>query len=96
MSQLRLLGDRVLVETIAVQATASGIIIPETGQGRPEQALVKAVGPGRREEGELVPVDVQVGDVVYFVRHSGVPIDNSGEEQLVLREQDILAVVDVG
>jgi chaperonin GroES len=86
------LGDRLLVKAIVEEETVGGIVIPQMAQGRPERAEVLAVGPGRRnDQGELVPVEISVGDVVIFIRHAGTHIGGLSDDFIVFREQDILA-----
>ena len=88
------LGDRVLVETITDEMTVGGVVIPQVAQGRPERARVLAVGPGARNDaGEIVPMEIEVGDVVIFHRHAGTHIGGLDDDFIIFREQDILARV---
>jgi len=92
----RPLNDRVLARRInADQKTAGGIIIPETAQEKPHEGEVIAVGPGlRNERGELVPTEVKKGDRVLFAKWSGTEVRIDGEDLLILKESDILGVVE--
>ena len=96
MTNIRPLHDRVIARRIdAEQKTAGGIIIPDTAQEKPIQAEVIAVGPGGRDEaGKLIPMDVKVGDVVLFTKWGGSEVKVDGEELLVLKESDIIGVVE--
>jgi chaperonin GroES len=88
------LGDRLLVETIIEEETRGGIVIPDMAQGRPERARVLAVGPGRRtDQGELIPMEIAVGDEVIFHRHAGTQVGSFDDNYIIFREQDILARV---
>ncbi len=93
---LRPLGDRMVVKPIEQEeVTSSGIYLPETAKEKPQQANVIAVGPGARDEdGERIAMDVSVGDVVLFARYSGVTIKLDGKEYLILKENDVLAIVE--
>jgi chaperonin GroES len=94
--KLRPLGDRVWVEPIEQeQTTASGIILPETAKEKPMEGKVLAAGPGVRDDkGERQPLDVKVGDRVLFAKYSGTEIKHEGTKYLIMRESDILAIVD--
>lgn len=96
---LRPLGDRVIVEPLEeeVQTFAGGqLILPDTAKEKPQQGKVLAVGPGRRdEEGKYIPMDVKVGDVVVYAKYAGTTFKTrDGKELLILKESDILAVVE--
>ncbi len=95
MALLKPLHDRILVKPMqASTKTASGIYIPETAKERPQEGEVLAVGDGKiLEDGKRLEVDVKEGDVVLFGKYSGVTTKMGGEEVLLLREEDILAVV---
>ena len=89
---LQPLGDRVVVEVIEEeQVTTSGIVLPDTAKEKPQRGHVRAVGPGRWEDGKLVPLDVAVDDEVIFSKYGGTEVKDSGEDYLILRESDILA-----
>ncbi|MCA1438380.1 co-chaperone GroES [Bradyrhizobium sp. BRP20] len=92
----RPLHDRVLVRRIvAEEKTAGGIIIPDTAKEKPQQGEVIAVGPGgRNEQGQLVPLDVKVGDRVLFGKWSGTEVKIDGEELLIMKESDLLGVAE--
>jgi chaperonin GroES len=90
------LGDHILVEPLEGETTTSvGIILPETAREKPQKGTVLAVGPGRRDdEGKRVPVDVSVNDRILFARYSGTEIKLGDRELLILREADVLAVLE--
>lgn len=89
------LGNRVVVEPLEEEhLTASGIVIPDTAKEKPQRGKVLAVGPGSRlESGARQEPDVKVGDVVLFAKYGGTEFKNEGRALLILREDDILAVV---
>ena len=95
--KFRPLHDRVVVRRIdADQKTAGGIIIPETAQEKPMQGEIVAVGPGARDEaGKVVALDVKAGDVVIFGKWSGTEVKIDGEDLLIMKESDIMGVVEV-
>jgi chaperonin GroES len=90
------LHDRVLVRRVAEeQKTKGGIIIPDTAQEKPSEGEVIAVGPGARsEDGKVTPLDVKVGDRVLFGKYGGTEIKVDGDDMIVLRESDILGIVE--
>ena len=92
----RPLHDRVLVRRVeAEEKTAGGIIIPDTAKEKPQEGEIVAAGPGaRNEKGELVPLDVKAGDRVLFGKWSGTEVKIDGEELLIMKESDILGVVE--
>ncbi|AMA59454.1 co-chaperone GroES [Bradyrhizobium sp. CCGE-LA001] len=92
----RPLHDRVLVCRIdAEEKTAGGIIIPDTAREKPQQGEIIAVGPGgRNEHGQLMPLDVKVGDRVLFGKWSGTEVKIDGEELLIMKESDLLGVAE--
>lgn len=93
--QMMPLGDRVIViPDSGDEITPGGVIIPENARGRSETGTVVAIGPGLRNEksGERLPMQVEVGDEVYFVKYGGTEISHEGEDMLLLRETDLLAV----
>jgi len=94
--KLRPLGDRVWVEPIERdEVTASGIVLPETAKEKPMEGKVLAVGPGAlNEKGERQPLDVKVGDRVLFAKYAGTEIKQNGTKNLIMRESDILAIVE--
>ena len=93
---IRPLYDRIVVKRIDEQETTrSGIIIPDSAQEKPQEAEVVAVGHGKRlEDGTLVALDVKVGDRILFGKYSGNDIRVDGEEYLIMREDDVLGVLD--
>ena len=94
--KLRPLADRVIVKRLENETkTASGIYIPDNAAEKPDQGEVLAVGPGRTsEEGKLVPLTVKGGDRVLFGRYGGQPVKVDGEELLVMKEEDLFAIVE--
>lgn len=96
--QIRPLHDRVIVKRVEQQRkTASGIVIPDSATEKPEQGEVIAVGDGKRlPDGTITPVQLKVGDQVLFGKYAGQTVKLDGEEVLVLREDDVLAVIDAG
>lgn len=93
---LKPLGDRVVVKPVEQdEQTASGIFLPETAKEKPQQGEIIAVGPGARDEdGERLAMDVEVGDRVLYARYSGTSVKIDGKEYLILKESDILAIVE--
>jgi len=93
---LKPLGSRVVVEPIEQEEiTAGGIVLPETAKEKPQQGLVLSVGPGDRDEnGKRIAMDVAVGDKVLFAKYSGTEIKMDGKKLLILRESDLLAIVE--
>jgi len=93
---LKPLGDRVVVEPIErEERTASGIILPETAKEKPQEGEVLAVGPGRRDDdGKLIPMDVKKGDIVLFAKYAGTEVKVEDKKLLILKESDILAIVE--
>src|SRR5271156_7207840 len=91
---LQPLDDRIVVRpSEAEETTASGLVIPDTAKEKPQQGEVLAVGPGRRAEntGELIPLDVSVGDTVVYSKYGGTEITIEGEDLLILSGRDVLA-----
>ena len=93
---IRPLHDRVLVRRIEQdQKTAGGIIIPDTAQEKPQEGEVVAAGPGARgEDGRLAPLDVKAGDRILFGKWSGTEVKVDGEELLIMKESDIMGVIE--
>ncbi len=89
------LGDRVVLKVLeAEEKTASGIVLPDTAKEKPQQGKVLAVGPGRYgEDGKLMPMSVKDGDTVLFAKYAGTEVKYGGEELLILKESDLLAIV---
>ena len=94
--KLRPLHDRVIVKRLEEERkTASGIVIPDTAAEKPDQGEVLAVGPGKRnDDGKVSPVDLKVGDKVLFGKYSGQTVRVKGDELLVMREEDIMGIVE--
>jgi len=93
---LQPLDDRIVVRpSEAEQMTASGLVIPDTAKEKPQQGEVLAVGPGRRSDttGEIIPLDVKVGDKVVYSKYGGTEITEGGEDLLILNGRDVLAKV---
>jgi chaperonin GroES len=92
---LQPLGDRLIVEALEdEETTASGIVLPDTAKEKPQRGRVLAVGPGgRNDKGDIVPMDVAVGDEIIFSKYGGTEIKLGTDEVLVLRETDVLAKV---
>src|SRR5258706_14165339 len=91
---LQPLGDRLIVEVLDEEETTfSGIVLPDTAKEKPQRGRVLAVGPGNRSEqtGELMPLDVAVGDEVIFSKYGGTEVKLGADEVLILRESDVLA-----
>jgi chaperonin GroES len=94
--KIRPLQDRVIVKRIAEEEkTKGGIIIPDTAKEKPQEGKVVAVGKGKvNEDGKVVPLDVKVNDRILFGKYSGSEINMDGEEHLIMREEDILGVIE--
>jgi chaperonin GroES len=95
---LRPLGDRVIVEPLEKEQETfadGALILPETAKEKPQQGTIIAVGPGKRDEdGEYIPMDVEQGQRVLYAKYAGTEIKINGKKVLILRESDILAVVE--
>ena len=93
---LKPLGDRIVVKALEAETTtAGGILLPDTAKEKPQQGEVLAVGPGRRAEssGDLIPLDLAVGDTVVYSKYGGTEISSDGEDLLILSSRDVLAKV---
>jgi len=92
---LKPLGDRIVVKPQDEEEsrTASGLVIPDTAKEKPQLGEVLAVGPGEFRDGERVPMDVNVGDVVFYSKYGGTEVKVEGEDYLVLSSRDVLAVL---
>ena len=92
----RPLGDRVLVKRVEEEEkTKGGIIIPDTAKEKPQEGVVLAVGPGARDEsGKVQPLDVKTGDRILFGKWSGTEVKMDGQDLLIMKESDILGVVE--
>jgi chaperonin GroES len=94
---LKPLDDRIVVEpNEAEQTTASGLVIPDTAKEKPQQGKVLAVGPGKRAEntGDLIPLDISVGQTVLYSKYGGTEVTVEGKDLLILSSRDVLAVVE--
>jgi len=93
--KVRPLHDRILIKRVEEeQKTSGGIIIPDTAKEKPQEGRVIAVGNGKvTDEGKLIPLEVAVGDKILFGKYSGSEINLDGEEHLIIREEDVLAVL---
>ena len=88
------LEDRIVVKALeAVSTTAAGLVIPDTAKERPQEGEVLAVGPGRFDEGQRIPMDIKVGDKVLYGKYGGTEVKYGGEEYLILSSRDVLAIV---
>jgi chaperonin GroES len=94
--KLRPLQDRIIVKRIEEESkTAGGIYIPDTAKEKPQMGQIVSVGNGKKtEDGKVIPVDVKAGDKVLFGKYSGTEVKIEGEEYLIMREDDILGVVE--
>src|SRR3954447_18377083 len=94
---LKTLDDRIVVRpNEAEQTTVSGLVIPDTAKEKPQQGTVLAVGAGRRSDqtGDIIPLDVKVGDTVVYSKYGGTEITIDGEDLLILTSRDVLAIVE--
>lgn len=89
------LEDRIVVQAVeAEQTTASGLVIPDTAQEKPQEGEVVAIGPGRfNDSGDRVPLDITVGDRVVYSKYGGTEVKHGGQEYLILSARDVLAIV---
>ena len=94
-AKVKPLHDRIIVKRLdEEETTAGGIIIPDTAKEKPQEGMVVAVGSGRRDDGKVIALDVKAGDKVLFGKYSGTEIELDGEEHLIMREDDILGIVE--
>jgi chaperonin GroES len=95
---IRPLHDRIIVERLEEETkTAGGIIIPDTAKEKPQQGRVIAVGKGKKtEDGKVLPLDVKTGDKILFGKYAGTEIKIEGKEFLMMREDDVLGVIEAG
>jgi chaperonin GroES len=95
VTRVRPLHDRVIVKRLAEEEKSKGgIIIPDTAKEKPQEGLVIAVGSGRQEDGKIISLEVHAGDHVLFGKYSGTEIKLDGEEHLILRENEILGILE--
>ena len=94
--KIRPLHDRVIVKRIEEERkSAGGIVIPDTAAEKPDQGEIVAVGKGKKDEqGKVIPLDVKVGDKILFGKYSGQTVKVKGDELLVMREEDIMGVIE--
>ena len=93
--KIRPLHDRVLIKRLnEEEKTKGGIIIPDTAKEKPQEGRVMAIGKGRAEDGKVIPLDVKVGDKILFSKYSGNEIKIEGEEHLILKEDEILGILE--
>ena len=92
---LKPLGDRIVVkpQDDEESRTASGLVIPDTAKEKPQLGEILAVGPGEFKDGERIPMDVNIGDVVFYSKYGGTEVKVEGEDYLILSSRDILAVL---
>jgi chaperonin GroES len=94
-TKIRPLHDRIIAKRIdEEEKTKGGLIIPDTAKEKPQEGTVIAVGPGKQEDGKVITLDVKAGDRILFGKYSGTEIKLDGEEHLILREDDILGVIE--
>jgi chaperonin GroES len=94
MAKIQPLGDRVLIKPLeAEEKTKGGIILPDTAKEKQQEGKIMAAGKGRVEDGKVVALEVKVGDKVLYGKYSGTEIKVDGEEMLIVKEEDILAIV---
>ena len=94
--KLKPLGNRVVIEPMEEEdITSGGIVLPETAKEKPQKGTVKAVGPGERDDsGKRIEMDVKEGDTVLFAKYAGTEIKVEGKKILILRESDLLAIIE--
>jgi chaperonin GroES len=94
-TKIRPLHDRVIVKRLEEEEKSKGgIIIPDTAKEKPQEGRVVAVGSGKHEDGKVIPLDLKVGDKILFGKYAGTEIKIGGEEHLILREDDVLGVIE--
>ncbi|HXR42353.1 MAG TPA: co-chaperone GroES [Acidothermaceae bacterium] len=92
---IRPLEDRIVVQAVEAETTtASGLVIPDTAKEKPQEGIVLAIGPGRFEDGQRIPLDVKEGDRVLYSKYGGTEVKYNNEEYLVLSARDVLAVIE--
>lgn len=91
---IRPLYDRIVVERVDERITSGGIVIPDSSGDKPQRGVVKAVGKGKLENGVIVKLEVKVGDVVLFGKYSGTEVQISGKQFLVMKEDDVMGIID--
>jgi chaperonin GroES len=93
---LKPLGDRLIVKPLqAEEKTAGGIVLPDSAREKPQQGEVLAIGPGKLlENGKVVAMEVKVGDTIYYAKYGGTEVKVNGEDLVILRQDDVLAIVE--
>ncbi len=93
--KLKPLGDRIVVQPKDEEEakTASGLVIPDTAKEKPQLGEVLAVGPGEFKDGDRIPMDVSVGDIVFYSKYGGTEVKYEGDDYLILSSRDVLAVI---
>ncbi|MFM1918482.1 MAG: Cpn10 chaperonin GroES, small subunit of GroESL [Candidatus Hydrogenedentota bacterium] len=92
--KVRPLGDRILVKREdPAETVKGGIIIPDTAKEKPQEGKVVAVGPGKVDDGKRIPLELKVGDRILMGKYSGTEVKIDGEEHIIMREDDVLAVI---
>jgi chaperonin GroES len=93
---LKPLGDRIVVKALAAEEkTAGGILLPDSAKEKPQQGEVIAVGPGKQlDNGKITPMDVEVGNVIYYAKYGGTEVKLGSDEFVILRQDDVLAVLE--
>ena len=94
MKKIKPLSDHILVQRVESLSQKGGIFIPESAKEKPQEAKVIAVGPGKVEDGKRVPLEVKVGDNVLINEYGGTEITYNDEKYIILREEDVIAVID--
>lgn len=94
MKKIKPLSDHILVQRVESISQKGGIFIPESAKEKPQEAKVIAVGPGKVEDGKRVPLEVKVGDQVLITKYGGTEITYNDEKYIILREEDVIAVID--
>jgi len=93
--KIKPLHDRVILKRVAEEEKSKGgIIIPDSAKEAPAEGKVIAAGPGKKEDGKIVPLDVKAGDRVLFSKYAGTEVKIEGEEHLIMREEDILGIIE--
>ena len=94
-TKIKPLHDRLIVKRVKEEEKSKGgIIIPDTAKEKPQQGKVVAVGAGKRDNGKVLPLDVKAGDTILFGKYSGSDVVLDGEDHLILREEDVLGIVE--
>lgn len=95
MKKIKPLSDHILVQRVeAKDVVKGGIVIPDTAKEKPQEAIVKAVGPGKLEEGKRIPIELKPGQRVLITKYGGTEVKFDDEEYLLVREDDVIAVIE--